>query len=195
MAAPYSSTIFGSAVKNILDSWTVLQLAVNNGFGGVDSREKAEWMVYAVETWFKENSNIEPYEVEDFLAEVVDNEFDTQIDDGSLPEISGLICGCYRLSQEGRITELREKLKQLKPSQLQRCAKATSDDDAEEDELTTHPVCQSATPPVCQSSTPPVCHPPTTCQQPVSNGTTSTSQSESMDTDDGWQVVSRGKKK
>jgi hypothetical protein len=28
---------------------------VEQGFGGVDSQEKAGWMVFAIETWFQEN--------------------------------------------------------------------------------------------------------------------------------------------
>ena len=35
-----------------------LQLAVEQGFGGADSREKANWLVGAINTWFKENGMI-----------------------------------------------------------------------------------------------------------------------------------------
>ena len=34
------------------------QLAVEQGFGGSDSKEKAEWMVVAIDTWFKENCKL-----------------------------------------------------------------------------------------------------------------------------------------
>jgi hypothetical protein len=32
-------------------------LAVEHGFGGTESREKAEWLVFAIDQWFQENSN------------------------------------------------------------------------------------------------------------------------------------------
>ena len=30
-------------------------MAVEHSFGGPESKEKAEWMVFAIDTWFKEN--------------------------------------------------------------------------------------------------------------------------------------------
>ncbi|KAK3580170.1 hypothetical protein CHS0354_030285 [Potamilus streckersoni] len=112
MAAP-THTLFQTAVENVLNGWTVLQLAVSHGFGGAESREKADWMVYAVDQWFQENSNIETFELEDFLADVLDHEFDTVADDGSLPEVARLICGFYRLCQAGDESQVRQKLSQL----------------------------------------------------------------------------------
>lgn len=41
--------------SNFLDVFYI-QLAVTQGFGGADSREKAEWMITAVDQWFRENS-------------------------------------------------------------------------------------------------------------------------------------------
>ena len=36
----------------------LFQLAVDHGMGGPDSQAKAEWMVTAVDQWFKENGKI-----------------------------------------------------------------------------------------------------------------------------------------
>ncbi|KAH0628860.1 hypothetical protein JD844_010458 [Phrynosoma platyrhinos] len=62
----------------------MMQIAVENGFGGMYSQEKAEWMVGAVEQFFQSNADLEPDEIEDFLAELMNNEFDTMVEDGSL---------------------------------------------------------------------------------------------------------------
>ncbi len=62
----------------------MFQLAVHHGYGGIHGREKALWMVDAVYNWFQENDGIEPDELEGFIAEVMDNEFDTRAEDGSL---------------------------------------------------------------------------------------------------------------
>ena len=36
--------ILPKAVEFVLDNWTVLQLAVEHGFGGIQSREKVVWL-------------------------------------------------------------------------------------------------------------------------------------------------------
>lgn len=38
-----SVDILPKAVEFVLDNWTVLQLAVQHGFGGIDSRDKVFW--------------------------------------------------------------------------------------------------------------------------------------------------------
>ncbi|KAM6475755.1 pre-rRNA-processing protein TSR2 homolog isoform 2-T3 [Liasis olivaceus] len=92
--------------------YEVLQIAVENGFGGAYSQEKAEWMVGAVEQYFESNADLEPEEMEDFLAELMNNEFNTIIEDGSLAQemfcaaccgegaAGGTHCACQCLLRE-----------------------------------------------------------------------------------------------
>lgn len=42
--ADSSVSILPKAVQFVLDNWTVLQLAVQHGFGGIDSRDKVLWL-------------------------------------------------------------------------------------------------------------------------------------------------------
>ena len=58
--------------------------------GGPQSKEKAEWMEEVTENWFHENRDIQAFEVEEFLGEILETEFQLQIDDGSLGEV-----GCH----------------------------------------------------------------------------------------------------
>merc|ERR1712083_590201 len=44
--------LFNEAIASIFKSWCALQLAVAHETGGPQSKEKAEWMVGATETWF-----------------------------------------------------------------------------------------------------------------------------------------------
>ena len=44
------------AVRFVLSGWSVLQIAVQHGFGGPESAEKAEWMMDVVEQFLRENS-------------------------------------------------------------------------------------------------------------------------------------------
>ncbi|KAM5290942.1 pre-rRNA-processing protein TSR2 homolog isoform 2-T2 [Glossophaga mutica] len=80
--------LFGAGVRAALEAWPALQIAVENGFGGVHSQEKAEWLGGAVEEYFFRNADLELDEVEDFLGELMTNEFDTVVEDGSLPQVT-----------------------------------------------------------------------------------------------------------
>lgn len=40
-----SRGVFQRAVAGVLTDWPALRIAVENSFGGVESREKAEWLV------------------------------------------------------------------------------------------------------------------------------------------------------
>ncbi|XP_064359529.1 pre-rRNA-processing protein TSR2 homolog isoform X2 [Dromaius novaehollandiae] len=83
MAAP---ALFAEGVRAVLGAWAALQVAVENGFGGAQGPEKAAWLAAALQDFFQRNADLEPEEVEDFLAEVMDNEFDTAVEDGSLAQ-------------------------------------------------------------------------------------------------------------
>uniref|UniRef100_H9H7Q8 Pre-rRNA-processing protein TSR2 homolog n=1 Tax=Monodelphis domestica TaxID=13616 RepID=H9H7Q8_MONDO len=81
-------SLFGAAVRAVLGAWPALQIAVENSFGGVHSREKAQWLVGVVEDYFLQNADLEQNEVEDFLSDIMSTEFDTLVEDGSLPQVS-----------------------------------------------------------------------------------------------------------
>ena len=44
------------------------KVAVENGFGGSDSQEKAQWLVFAIDQWFTENSKFS-HDVQYFYEE------------------------------------------------------------------------------------------------------------------------------
>uniref|UniRef100_A0A663ES33 Pre-rRNA-processing protein TSR2 homolog n=1 Tax=Aquila chrysaetos chrysaetos TaxID=223781 RepID=A0A663ES33_AQUCH len=86
MAAPglEEGGLFARGVRAVLGGWAALQLAVAHGFGGPQSPEKATWLAGALQEFFAQNAELGEEEVEEFLAEVMDNEFDTAVEDGSL---------------------------------------------------------------------------------------------------------------
>ncbi|XP_059163978.1 pre-rRNA-processing protein TSR2 homolog [Physella acuta] len=186
--ASSSMSVFGNAVSQLLNSWKALQLAVEHGFGGAESREKAKWLIYAIETWFTENEGIETFEVEDFLEDVLNTEFDLILEDNSVPEISRLLCLYYRLCQENKQEELQERLQMLPKVSLQDCCIGNdSSDEIDCDiEVETSP---SGT---CTVSN----------QVQASNVPSSSDCAEEMETseekppvEDGWQVITSKKKK
>ena len=53
--ADASSDVLFDSVRFVLSNWTVLQLAVEHGFGGRDTAEKAEWMVNVINQVLRDN--------------------------------------------------------------------------------------------------------------------------------------------
>ena len=53
--ADASSDILFDSVRFVLSNWTVLKLAVEHGFGGRDTAEKAEWMVNVINQVLRDN--------------------------------------------------------------------------------------------------------------------------------------------
>ncbi|XP_068388650.1 pre-rRNA-processing protein TSR2 homolog isoform X1 [Eschrichtius robustus] len=107
-AAEDSRALFGVAVRAALEAWPALQIAVENGFGGVHSQEKAEWLGGAVEEYFFRNADLELDEVEDFLGELMTNEFDTVVEDGSLPQVSQQLQTMFHHFERGDRAALKE---------------------------------------------------------------------------------------
>ena len=48
--------VFCDAVRVVMREWSVLKLAVQQGFGGIDSKEKGNWMIDVVIQVLEENS-------------------------------------------------------------------------------------------------------------------------------------------
>ncbi|CAN7976897.1 unnamed protein product, partial [Ixodes persulcatus] len=55
--------------------------------GGPDAKAKERWLVQAIEEYFAQNANLHPDEVEYVLASILDSEFDTIIEDGSVAQV------------------------------------------------------------------------------------------------------------
>ncbi|XP_028923724.1 pre-rRNA-processing protein TSR2 homolog [Ornithorhynchus anatinus] len=179
--------LFGAGVRAVLGAWPVLQIAVENGFGGIHSQEKAEWLMGVVEEYFFNNADLEQDEVEDFLSELMTNEFDTVVEDGSLPQVSQQLQTVFGHCQRGDGATLQEMITQMaQKSQVKATAvraaresEEEDDEDEEEMEVTDDTASgSSACPPPGPSGPPP--------------GPDAASGGER--TEDGWTVVRRKKK-
>lgn len=113
---------FHIAVDAIFQNWTALQLAVKQGAAGPHSQAVAAWMVDATVQWFSENKNLEFYEVEEFLEDILNQEFNLIVEDGSVTETSKLVCEYYALCNSKMSEEnIQEKLRQLPKCDLSKC--------------------------------------------------------------------------
>ncbi|XP_002762956.1 pre-rRNA-processing protein TSR2 homolog [Callithrix jacchus] len=136
-AAEDARSLFRAGVRAALEAWPALQIAVENGFGGVHSQEKAEWLGGAVEDYFMRNADLELQEVEDFLGELMTNEFDTVVEDGSLPQVSQQLQTMFHDFQKGDGAALREmtsRITQRKCKVTATALKAARETDEDEDD-------------------------------------------------------------
>ena len=108
LATP-NTKLFFRAVSSVLQGWQALRIAVDAGFGGSWGKEKASWLEEVTAQFLCENGerdvllfelvatserftyssteNVESWEVEERLALLMNQEFDTIIEDGSLTEV------------------------------------------------------------------------------------------------------------
>uniref|UniRef100_A0A3P8PVU3 Pre-rRNA-processing protein TSR2 homolog n=1 Tax=Astatotilapia calliptera TaxID=8154 RepID=A0A3P8PVU3_ASTCA len=156
-ASAASREIFTEGVRAVLQTWPVLQIAVDNGFGGIYGQQKADWMVDVVQQYFHDNADLQQYEVEDFIAELMDQEFNTVVDDGSLPQVSANLLQMFGQWRQGALEQLKHTINTLTQNKSQR-AKVTaqptqsdeeSNDDAQEME------CEASGPSVSRTHPPP----------------------------------------
>ncbi|TKS65463.1 Pre-rRNA-processing protein TSR2 -like protein [Collichthys lucidus] len=163
-----SRELLTEGVRAVLNTWPVLQIAVDNGFGGVYGQQKADWMVDVVQQYFHDNADLQQFEVEDFIAQLMDQEFDTVVDDGSLPQV-------FSQWQQGALQELKLTISSLTQKAGQRAkvtAPPTASDDDSDDE-TQVMESESSSPSVSRMDADPCPH--------------------SQDENDGWTVVRKKK--
>ena len=142
---PVGQVTFRRAVKYILTEWPSLNLAIDNGMGGPQAQQKQAWMCDHIIELFIKNKDID---LEDYLAELVNQEFDTLIEDGSLEYNSQWINKFYKDCLQGKEQQVQSSIDQaeLKKQSLgnmkipppvnatQDSSDQDDDDDEDEDE-------------------------------------------------------------
>ncbi len=110
---------FERGVALALHLWADLAFAVENELGGAGGAAKRDWFAGAVVELFPSlQSQASPspqqqpsnddllMDVESRLLQVMDDEFDTIVDDGSALEVAGQIVGLWRECRQGRFAEV-----------------------------------------------------------------------------------------
>ncbi|EHB07876.1 Pre-rRNA-processing protein TSR2-like protein [Heterocephalus glaber] len=175
-------TLFRAGVRVVLEAWPALKIAVENGFGGVHSQEKAEWLESAVEDYFICNADLELDEVEDFLEELMTNEFDTIVEDGSLPQVSQQLQTMFHHFQRGDGAALKEMASHITQRKCRatalKTARETNEDEDDADSVEEMEV--TATNDVA-------------ALQPETSDSNSQTIKEEDIVEDGWTIVRRKK--
>ncbi|KAM4737633.1 pre-rRNA-processing protein TSR2 homolog [Anableps anableps] len=171
-ASKASRELFTDGVRAVLQTWPVLQIAVDNGFGGVYGPQKADWLVDVVQQYFHDNADLQQYEVEDFLSQLMDQEFDTVVEDGSLPQVSQSLLQLFAQWQQGALQQLQSAIQALTHNKTQRAKVVAppTQSDEESDGETQVMECEESSPSISSAPPPPP-----------------------QDEDDGWTVVRKKK--
>ncbi|KAM5546454.1 hypothetical protein ABKV19_002453 [Rosa sericea] len=83
-----AAAAFQEGVGLVLSRWSALQLAVENEWGGRDSRLKAEQLVSDIVSWV--NHSTEPLYIDDLEEMLIEamSSLNTMIEDGSIEEVA-----------------------------------------------------------------------------------------------------------
>lgn len=81
---------------------------MQNSWGGPQSSEKRDWLAGAVSELIESSPDADVEYVEEFLLQVMIDEFDTNIEDGSGEDIAAQIVGLRKLTLQGDFTKINE---------------------------------------------------------------------------------------
>jgi len=127
--SPSSTSLsFAKGVIARLALWQALQIAVQNGWGGPDSAQKRTWIASVIVDTFEEQPTPPDAEyIEEMLLQIMDDEFETIIEDGSAESVArditnlwkdirlGDLAGLQRLEQQAIAISSRPILAQAGP--------------------------------------------------------------------------------
>lgn len=99
---------FELGVSLCLYNWEILSTAVISCWGGSDSGGKRDWLCGVICDLIEEMPLISVEEVEGVLLQVMEDEFNVIVEDGSVEEVAEKIIRLYRKCKEGEIREIEE---------------------------------------------------------------------------------------
>ncbi|KAJ7499873.1 Pre-rRNA-processing protein TSR2-domain-containing protein [Mycena latifolia] len=102
-AAAPSSILFARGVIARLATWDTLRLAVQEGWGGSGALQKRTWLASVIVDAFEETlPTPDDQYVEEILVQVLADEFDTNLEDGSAEPVALAIVRMWDETRAGR---------------------------------------------------------------------------------------------
>ncbi|KAL8990725.1 MAG: hypothetical protein Q9177_000688 [Variospora cf. flavescens] len=150
-APPYPNTLtnsekiqskFDLSIALTLSAWPALTLSVQNSWGGPLSSEKRDWFAGAISDLFSsppDDATIDVEYLEEFLLQVMVDEFEVNVEDDSGAEIASKILGLRKLTLQGDFGMVDEMLARWKERESRggekvRFQRGQENHDDEEDE-------------------------------------------------------------
>ncbi|KAF3915617.1 hypothetical protein ABW21_db0208269 [Orbilia brochopaga] len=130
---------FENGMAILLNTWPALSLAVENEFGGPDSADKRDWMCGAVSDLFSSDPATDEEDLEAFLLQILEDEFETSLEDDSAFTVAQRIillrrqCAANDLTGVQSLQGMWDKLSKNKP-RVQVVRQGDSDDDEDEED-------------------------------------------------------------
>ena len=85
---------------------------MQNSWGGPDSSEKREWFAGAISDLIAITPDADVEYVEEFLLQVMNDEFDVNVDDGSSAEVAAKLVGLRKMTLQGDFAKVDEMYEQ-----------------------------------------------------------------------------------
>ena len=134
---------FDLSIALALATWPALTLAVQNSWGGPESSEKRDWFAGAVSDLIQNTPDADVEYVEEFMLQVMNDEFDINVEDGSGEEVAARIVGLRRLTLRGdfaMVDEMYQKWQERQTKgggrvQIQYVKRAENEDDTDWDSV------------------------------------------------------------
>ncbi|KIY43810.1 hypothetical protein FISHEDRAFT_77741 [Fistulina hepatica ATCC 64428] len=103
-AAPQpSSVLFARGVIARLALWNVLRIATQENWGGPNAAQKQTWIASVIVDSFEEQDPVpDDQYIEEMLLQIMADEFDTLLEDGSAESVARDIVHIWEESQTGR---------------------------------------------------------------------------------------------
>jgi pre-rRNA-processing protein TSR2 len=101
------SAQFDLGISLALHAWPALTLAVQSSWGGPASSDKRDWFCGAISDLFATRPETDAEDVEDVLIQVMNDEFDVVVDDGSAGDVAVKICEIRELCARGEYGEVQ----------------------------------------------------------------------------------------
>ncbi|KAF3339648.1 pre-rRNA-processing protein TSR2 [Carex littledalei] len=133
-----AAAIFAEGISLVLSRWTALQMAVENQWGGRESRGKADQLVASIQEFFGQKEDLYIDELEELLEVYMLDSLSTEVQDGSVPEVAEQLMIMHEECLEGKYESI-QKLKQLAPrtnavSQSKQVVNDNDDDSSDEED-------------------------------------------------------------
>lgn len=95
---------FDHGIWYSLSLWPALHVAVQNSWGGPDSSEKRDWFAGAVSDLFSGRQDTDAEELEAFMLQIMQDEFDCNVEDETEGEVARTILVLRKTLLEGDIS-------------------------------------------------------------------------------------------
>ncbi|KAL8990292.1 MAG: hypothetical protein Q9169_008157 [Polycauliona sp. 2 TL-2023] len=103
---------FDLSIALTLLTWPALTLSVQNSWGGPNTAEKRDWFAGAISDLYSSTPNpdatIDVEYLEEFLLQVMNDEFEVNVEDGSGEEVAAKIVGLRKLCARGEFAVVDE---------------------------------------------------------------------------------------